>query len=171
MKRLVQTFIFLIPTLLISQYSDFTTNFINYDGQTVQTASAKLDFSAEDIKQHLEDWMRNYHKVDFNGQELDQSNYDVLTIENVVIPSISDKPIQMDFKIDEVFHGKTILNVFVKNYSGVYVSLDTHKECFIGLERVVHEFLADYLTRIYNEERAKKDDKTDNSSEADEEPK
>ncbi len=150
MKRIIQIVLILLPTLLVSQFSEYTSNFINYDGQTIQTASATLDYDVESIENYLKGWMADYYDVKFEGNAVRNPIDNIISVENVLIPSISEKPIKIDFKLDETIQGETLLNVFAQDYNGVYISYKTNQEQFLALENVVHEFLADYITEFAN---------------------
>ncbi len=149
MKYIIYTIALFSISIASAQTLDYTDDFISYDDQNIQAVAATLEPDVSTIKDKFEDWMNDNYNVDLDGKKLLFFNKDVMTAENVMIPQVSDRLLQLNVKVDETHRGKTRLYVFAKKSDGVYISEKTDQSAFAGLKGVVHEFIADYLPEYY----------------------
>lgn len=156
MKKLLFFSLTYIVTFLFSQLyaqslvlSDTT---MVYEGQNRPAVSMRLSPGPDIVKASLKDWMKDHHDIKLDGYGF-LTNQDVLIGEQVLLPNISSKRLDIYFQIVEM-GDHTQMSTFASLGYDIQISPYQYSGEYQAMTNLVLDFVEDFLPRWYSEQIA-----------------
>ncbi len=161
MKTLIHTFILLLFTSITSNSQTLVHHdaMISIDGEMVQTIEIKLDPKKETVKDNFAEWIEDNYSVDLDDRKWLFFDKEFLSAEGVVVPTISNRKIDLKAKVRESEKGITTMNVFASFGYNNWITDRDHPSEFAALRGIVYEFVEEYLPEYYIEQIEDQKDK------------
>jgi len=130
----------------------YNNTYLQYEEEQVQSVEVILRPGVELIEDKFNDWLKENHDVKLDQKKFIFFDKEYLTANEVIIPKISDRKIDLKVKVQSTTNDKTQLNIFASFGYNNWVSESNYPKEFAALEELTYAFVKKYLPKYYNEE-------------------
>ena len=144
--QLTLLFIFLI-FISFGQNITPAKAYVQFDGKSRASLDVVVDAEPKALKKAWRDFLKEHYDFKLSGIGL-FSNKDILTAEEVVVPSISSDAMDFYTKIVSEQDG-TRMSVFAAHGYDIYINETEYPNEFSKLKHIMSDFLDEYITQMY----------------------
>jgi len=141
--------IILLTFSVNAQLPTVQTSQIQYEGKTRPSVQVTIEPEAKEVKKAWHDFVKQNYDVKMKGIGL-FANRDVLTAEEVKIEKISRHKMDLHTQVIPTKDG-TRMEVFAAKGYDIFIDPEKNPKEFDSMERMLNEFLSDYIPRYYAE--------------------
>ena len=121
--------------------------YVQFDGKSRASLDVVVDAEPKALKKAWRDFLKEHYDFKLSGIGL-FSNKDILTAEEVVVPSISSDAMDFYTKIVSEQDG-TRMSVFAAHGYDIYVNEEEYPKEFAKMKHMMSDFLDQYITQMY----------------------
>ena len=154
MKKAIFKFTFIIlsalPGSLIAQTYKIDTSHIEFKDKFRPCLITEIDPEPDVVKEAWHNYLKDKYDIKLSGIGL-FSNRDLLEAEEVLFKAISPKRLSFYTKITETKSGSEMATFAALGYD-IFIGPDNYPQEFASIERIMDQFLYQYLDNYYDEE-------------------
>jgi hypothetical protein len=153
MKKLALILILNIAFLSFAtgQILAFNNAYLEYEEEQVQSVEVILKPNVDLLEDKFNAWLKDNHDVKLDQKKFIFFDKEYLTANEVIIPKISDRKIDLKVKVQSTPNDKTRLNVFASFGYNNWISESEYPEEYAALEKLTYSFVQKYLPEYYNQ--------------------
>lgn len=140
---------FISFTTLSSQVYEYTEGTIEHDGAIVQTIKLNLDPKPDLLEEKFKTWIDDNYNVGLDDKTLIFFNRDVLEAKGIVIPSVSDRQMDLYVRIDKDQDKTSSMHIYGSWGYNNWISKNNDPLVYSNLKTIAFEFIEEFLPNYY----------------------